>query len=141
MKREDWQAAYEPIPTALHTRVSSTLSQLDKEEKVMKRTIIRTLALALCAALSLSLLAACLDKVSPQIIRGCTFLGGCTLEIYAVHAFAFQVFRDALSDDILYGTDKRWLLLSVLSVLFAVLLARVMARLTAKTQKQPTQQT
>ena len=52
MKREDWQAAYEPIPAALHTRVSSTLSQLDKEEKVMKRTIIRTLALALCAALS-----------------------------------------------------------------------------------------
>ena len=51
MKREDWQAAYEPIPAALHTRVSSTLSQLDKEEKVMKRTIIRTLALALCAAL------------------------------------------------------------------------------------------
>ncbi|WP_302150073.1 hypothetical protein [uncultured Gemmiger sp.] len=89
----------------------------------------------------LSLLAACLDKVAPQIIRGCTFLGGCTLEIYAVHAFAFQVFRDALSDDILYGTDKRWLLLSVLSVLFAVLLARVMARLTAKTQKQPPQQT
>ena len=89
----------------------------------------------------LSLLAACLDKVSPQIIRGCTFLGGCTLEIYAVHAFAFQVFRDALSDDILYGTDKRWLLLSVLSVLFAVLLARVMVRLTAKTQKQPAQQT
>ena len=89
----------------------------------------------------LSLLAACLDKVAPQIIRGCTFLGGCTLEIYAVHAFAFQVFRDALSDDILYGTDKRWLLLSVLSVLFAVLLAHVMARLTAKTQKQPTQQT
>ena len=39
------------------------------------------------------------------------------------------------SDDILYGTDKRWLLLSVLSVLFAVLFARVMARLTAKTQK------
>lgn len=81
------------------------------------------------------------DKVAPQIIRGCTFLGGCTLEIYAVHAFAFQVFRDALSDDILYGTDKRWLLLSVLSVLFAVLLARVMAQLTAKTQKQPAQQT
>ena len=53
MKREDWQAAYEPIPAALHTRVSSTLSQLDKEEKVMKRTIIRTLALALCAALLL----------------------------------------------------------------------------------------
>lgn len=89
----------------------------------------------------LSLLAACLNKIAPQIIRGCTFLDGCTLEIYAVHAFAFQVFRDALSDDILYGTDKRWLLLSVLSVLFAVLLARVMARLTAKTQKQPTQQT
>lgn len=89
----------------------------------------------------LSLLAACLDKVAPQIIRGCTFLGGCTLEIYAVHAFAFQVFRDALSDDILYGTDKRWILLSVLSVLFAVLLARVMARLTTKTQKQPAQQT
>ena len=89
----------------------------------------------------LSLLAACLDKAAPQIIRGGTFLGGCTLEIYAVHAFAFQVFRDALSDDILYGTDKRWLLLSVLSVLFAVLLARVMAQLTAKTQKQPAQQT
>lgn len=53
MKREDWQAAYGPIPAALHTRVSSTLSQLDKEEKVMKRTIIRTLALALCAALLL----------------------------------------------------------------------------------------
>ena len=34
----------------------------------------------------LSLLAACLDKVAPQIIRGCTFLGGCTLEIYASRA-------------------------------------------------------
>lgn len=33
MNREDWQAAYGPIPAALHTRVSSTLSQLDKEEK------------------------------------------------------------------------------------------------------------
>ena len=53
MKREDWQAAYGPIPAALHMRVSSTLSQLDKEEKIMKRTIIRTLALALCAALLL----------------------------------------------------------------------------------------
>ena len=87
---------------------------------------------ALSLVMSLSLLAACLNKIAPQIIRGCTFLDGCTLEIYAVHAFAFQVFRDALSDDILYGTDKRWLLLSVLSVLFAVLLARVMARLTPK---------
>ena len=56
MKREDWQAAYGPIPDALHTRVSSTLSQLDKEEKVMKRTIIRTLALALCAALAVTFL-------------------------------------------------------------------------------------
>ena len=47
MTREDWQAAYGPIPAALHTRVSSTLSQLDKEEKVMKRAMIRTLALAI----------------------------------------------------------------------------------------------
>ena len=37
----------------------------------------------------LSLLAACLDKVAPQIIRGFTFLGGCTLEIYAVSRFCF----------------------------------------------------
>ena len=43
-------------------------------------------------------------------------------EIYAVHAFAFQVFAMHSPDDILYGTDKRWLLLSVLSVLFAVCL-------------------
>ena len=76
MKREDWQAAYEPIPTALHTRVSSTLSQLDKEEKVMKRTIIRTLALALCAALLLCCTA--LALVNSDILK---YLSGYNAEL------------------------------------------------------------
>lgn len=76
MKREDWQAAYEPIPAALHTRVSSTLSQLDKEEKVMKRTIIRTLALALCAALLLCCTA--LALVNSDILK---YLSGYNAEL------------------------------------------------------------
>ena len=76
MKREDWQAAYEPIPAALHTRVSSTLSQLDKEEKIMKRTIIRTLALALCAALLLCCTA--LALVNSDILK---YLSGYNAEL------------------------------------------------------------
>ena len=76
MKREDWQAAYGPIPAALHTRVSSTLSQLDKEEKVMKRTIIRTLALALCAALLLCCTA--LALVNSDILK---YLSGYNAEL------------------------------------------------------------
>ena len=76
MKREDWQVAYEPIPAALHTRVSSTLSQLDKEEKVMKRTIIRTLALALCASLLLCCTA--LALVNSDILK---YLSGYNAEL------------------------------------------------------------
>jgi hypothetical protein len=53
MKREDWQAAYGPIPDALQERVSFTLSHLEKEEKIMKRAMIRTLCLAICAVLLL----------------------------------------------------------------------------------------
>lgn len=53
MKQEDWQAAYGPIPDALSSRVSSTLFHLNQEGKVMKRSILRTVCLALCAALLL----------------------------------------------------------------------------------------
>lgn len=78
MTREDWQAAYGPIPAALHTRVSSTLSQLDKEEKVMKRAMIRTLALALCAALLLC--GTALALVNSDILK---YLSGYNTELNA----------------------------------------------------------
>ncbi len=67
MKREDWQAAYGPIPNALQERVSFTLSHLEKEEKVMKRAIIRTLCLAVCAVLLLG--ATALALTSSDILK------------------------------------------------------------------------
>ena len=89
----------------------------------------------------LSLLAACLNKIARKSSAAVRSWTDARWKFTLFTLLLSRSFANALSDDILYGTDKRWLLLSVLSVLFAVLLARVMARLTAKTQKQPTQQT
>lgn len=52
MKREDWRRAYEPLPEALESRVSSTLASLE-EEKTVHKLSLRTALIALALILAL----------------------------------------------------------------------------------------
>ena len=71
--------------------------------------------------LLLSWLSMLVERTAPIVIRFLRYVGGCTLEIYIVHMFVFHAARRAMDAGIFYGTDKRWLLITAASFLFAFL--------------------
>lgn len=86
--------------------------------------------------LLVSWLSMLLERAAPIVIRVLRYIGGCTFEIYLVHAFVFYAARRAMEAGIFYGTDKRWLLITAASFLLAFLASAAASRISSYLTKK-----
>ena len=74
--------------------------------------------------LLISFIASLVDSHIPSLNHCFFFIGKCTLEIYTIHALLFLVIKNAMSDGLFYGTDKRWLVFCIIPFILSGLLVK-----------------
>lgn len=86
--------------------------------------------------LVISLLCTIVDRFAPQVNRALAKLGGCTLELYAVHALLLLFADSAIADGLVEGSNRFWLALLAASIVLSVLLAKATAHLSVYLQRR-----
>ena len=83
-----------------------------------------------------SLICTLVERFAPQVNRALTKLGGCTLELYAIHALLLQFANAAIADGYIQGSNLFWAALALVSIVLAVLLAKATACLSVYLQRR-----
>lgn len=86
--------------------------------------------------LVLSLICTLIERFAPQVNRALAKLGGCTLELYAIHALLLQFANAAIADGYIQGSNLFWAALALVSIVLAVLLAKATACLSVYLQRR-----
>lgn len=83
-----------------------------------------------------SLICTLVERFAPQVNRALAKLGGCTLELYAIHALLLQFANAAIADGYIQGSNLFWAALALVSIVLAVLLAKATACLSVYLQRR-----